>query len=59
MHISSYKHIFLKEASQGLWQLGLWDRMLEAFEGIVVCGHRFKAGKINFRCLVGKNTFWL
>lgn len=65
VQIFSCKYIFLREASQGYWHLGLWERMLKAFEGIVEHSHRFKAGKINLRCQIGKrkhfgsNKNWL
>lgn len=58
VQIFSCKYIFLREASQGYWHLGFWERMLKTFEGIVEHSHRFKAGKINLRCQIGKRKYF-
>lgn len=55
----TYKHIFFKKRlSRAIGNQACGKGRLDAFEGIVVHGHRFRTREINFRCQVGKN-FWL
>lgn len=51
-------HLFLKRLSRAIGNQACGKGRLDAFEGIVVLGHRFRAREINFRCQVGKK-FWL